>query len=364
MKAKTLKRAFQKNLSRFLLSISLVGLVLAVDASGVLKVVMGSYYPFTTSYVGQTCNGSNGYGYNGYGYGYEGYGYDGTVDYDRYVGDSCSITNGTGIYICENNLIVCAVNSCNSGYVSTGLTCTAGSSSSGGSSGGGGGGGGRSAIVKKSTSSDDNDKDSGGNNDDDSNDGSSTPNTTPFSDVNNHWSTSYVNTLYELGYVNGINGEFKPELPSTRAELVKLSVLGFEVPLVSSETKAVAAVIALTADQLFTDVDSNAWYAVYIASAKAAGILQGYADGSFKPNQAVTRAEALKIILVASGVEIEDANTNFSDVRAGSWYEDYVAYAQENGIVNGYTDGTFRPHQNITRAEIVKIIVKVMKVAS
>ena len=109
----------------------------------------------------------------------------------------------------------------------------------------------------------------------------------------------------------------------------------------------------------FSDVDDSTQFGEAIYELVGDGVLNGYEDGSFKPEGTITRAEFAKVI----GVAIEgtkamwDAKeTRFSDM-AGHWAIPYVAYASNAGIINGYEDGTFRPDQTVTYAEAIKMIV-------
>ena len=86
------------------------------------------------------------------------------------------------------------------------------------------------------------------------------------------------------------------------------------------------------------------------------GILDGYGDGSFKPENPINRAESIKVLLESIGeapdTEIED---NFVDVPADAWFSGYVAKAKRQGIIKGYEDGTFRPAQTVNQVELLKI---------
>ncbi len=92
--------------------------------------------------------------------------------------------------------------------------------------------------------------------------------------------------------------------------------------------------------------------------------IQGYTDGSFRPSNSLTRAEAAvilsKILLVQP--ENKTYTSNFSDVNSSDWYNNYVCFLSEQGIINGYTDGTFKPNANITRAELVALVAKALKI--
>ena len=89
-------------------------------------------------------------------------------------------------------------------------------------------------------------------------------------------------------------------------------------------------------------------------------VINGYSDGTFKPNQMVNRAEQLKILIEGKGLNADSyANsTCFSDLQPGAWYVKYVCYAQSKGWVSGYADGTFRPAQTVNRMEALKMLIK------
>lgn len=114
--------------------------------------------------------------------------------------------------------------------------------------------------------------------------------------------------------------------------------------------------ICLSAQTLFTDVSDYHPYRQAIEWAKQTGVLQGYPDGTFKPDKSVNRAEFLKIILEAKGsVEATTNVSGFSDVDENAWYASYIRYAKEQGIIQGYADGTFRPEQAVNFAEALKM---------
>lgn len=173
----------------------------------------------------------------------------------------------------------------------------------------------------------------------------------PFSDTVGHWAESYIADLYNKGYVSGKSEtEFDPNALITRAELAKIVVNVFEYP--------VFAPVELSP---FPDVAINAWYAPYVTAAKNAAITGGFPDGTFQPNEKINRAAALKMLVVASGLDYLSSAADFTDVRQSDWFASYVGFAQEEGIVGGYEDGTFRAANLITRAEVVKIAVKLLE---
>lgn len=110
---------------------------------------------------------------------------------------------------------------------------------------------------------------------------------------------------------------------------------------------------------LFVDISATNPYFKSIKFLKENGIVGGYADGSFRPNQTVNRAEALKMLMLAFNIEAQKgASLNFKDTNNNDWYASFLATALQKNIVGGYADGTFRPSQIVTRAEYLKILFK------
>jgi hypothetical protein len=108
----------------------------------------------------------------------------------------------------------------------------------------------------------------------------------------------------------------------------------------------------------FPDVAADAWSAAGIGTMENAGILEGYPDGAFLPEQTITRAEFAAIAARFDKL-VPDAQNKFSDM-AGHWAESYVSSAVSKGWVDGYPDGTFLPQQTITRAEAMKLVNRVL----
>lgn len=111
---------------------------------------------------------------------------------------------------------------------------------------------------------------------------------------------------------------------------------------------------------IFTDVSEAHQYAGAIEYLKDEGIITGYEDGSFKPDQEVNRVEILKMLLLGFGYEMpEDMNVpDFSDVEEAAWYLPYLNYALSLKIVEGYDDGTYGPAGTLNRVEFLKILTR------
>lgn len=148
---------------------------------------------------------------------------------------------------------------------------------------------------------------------------------------------------YNLPYITGYeDNTFRPETKITRAEV----------------TTAVARAINLNVQEnnkaAFDDVIKH-WAKGYINAAADKGIVNGYEDGSFRPDNNITRAEFAKIIAKLTEKEVHEKSAGFSDAK-GHWAEAYIAVLAEKGVITGYEDNTFRPDNPITRAEAVAII--------
>jgi len=208
-----------------------------------------------------------------------------------------------------------------------------------------------------SVDSDDNDDDSSGrddSDDDDDNDDFSGEDEAYeiFSDVkSDNEFAEYVESLKEKGLIGGYkDGSFKPDNKINRAELLKLL--------------AVAVNADLDGESLvgcFPDVKTE-WFATYICYGKGAGWVNGFKDGSYKPEQNVTKAAALKIILEGLDFDLPETVTEqpFNDVPVDAWFAPYVVVAKENGIVK--TAENFEPNHEVSRAEFSKMLYKAMLV--
>lgn len=108
----------------------------------------------------------------------------------------------------------------------------------------------------------------------------------------------------------------------------------------------------------YTDVNAGDWFNNAISTLSNAGIVTGYNDGTFRPNQPITRGEMAKII--ANFANLNKGTKSFTDL-SGHWSKSYVELAAGNGWIAGYPDGSFRPDQKITRAETVTMINRVLE---
>ncbi|SHE28168.1 S-layer homology domain-containing protein [Desulfofundulus australicus DSM 11792] len=113
----------------------------------------------------------------------------------------------------------------------------------------------------------------------------------------------------------------------------------------------------------FSDLNGH-WAQKQVEEWADKGLVRGYQDGTFRPNNAVTRAEFVALVNRAMEVEGSGAEVSFKDVKSGDWFFNDVAAAVSAGYVGGYEDGTFRPNQPITRQEAASIIGRLLNLGS
>lgn len=162
----------------------------------------------------------------------------------------------------------------------------------------------------------------------------------------------FLNTEDHMAYVQGSAGQFHPESSLTRGEavtlLARLTVDGEGKNLYSWEEGTGG----------FSDVSPGDWYSSYVHFAQKYGIVRGYGDGTFRPTQAVSRAELVK--MVTSFFVVTGGSHPFPDVSNGYWAAREISFAAARGWITGGSDGTFQPERSVTRAEAVKILNKAM----
>ena len=112
----------------------------------------------------------------------------------------------------------------------------------------------------------------------------------------------------------------------------------------------------------YTDVAADSWYNTPVSTLSAMGIVRGYEDGSFRPNASITRAEFAAIAVrffESDAVNYEEGL--FTDIAGSEWFADAVQAAKDHDIIGGYPDGTFKPNNPITRAEACSIVNRTTK---
>jgi murein DD-endopeptidase MepM/ murein hydrolase activator NlpD len=126
-------------------------------------------------------------------------------------------------------------------------------------------------------------------------------------------------------------------------------------------------IFPLTANAQFSDTQNHP-YQEAIQYAEENGIVNGYSGGSFKPDNQINRAEFTKIIIdgtypgILESASCDPSLLDYSDLDLSQWYAPYICIANQKNIIDGYPDGTFKPEQNINLAEALKIIYKAKKI--
>lgn len=187
-----------------------------------------------------------------------------------------------------------------------------------------------------------------------------------YADMEGHWAVREVTTLSRLGVVQGYpDGTFGPGRSVTRAEFAVMLQRLLDGLRGGSGHGAPGdgADGGTDAAPAFTDApEIPAWAAGAIARAAASGLLGGYPDGTFRPHQPISRQEAAAILSrVPEGPDATEAPIAFTDADAiAPWALPAVEAAVVRGLVRGYPDGTFGPQREITRAEAAAILVRLL----
>ena len=155
--------------------------------------------------------------------------------------------------------------------------------------------------------------------------------------------SNWLETGQHNAYLSGYpDSTFGPDRNMTRAEVAQM----FYALLLDKDVTIMAS---------FSDVPADAWYAKAVNTLASLGMLGGYPDGTFRPDAPITRAEFAAIAL-AFAYDPVNASCSYTDVNTAAWYYIYVAQATTYGWIGGYPDGTFRPNNSITRAEVCVIV--------
>ena len=152
-----------------------------------------------------------------------------------------------------------------------------------------------------------------------------------------------LNTDDHIQYLFGYpEGTFGPENNMTRAEVAQM----FYNLLLDQD---------VTITKTFDDVPANAWYAKAVNTLASLGVVSGVGNGDFEPERSITRAEFTSIAMKFA--EGKTGGTNiFSDVKSTDWFYRAVVNSTQYGWIHGYGDGTFRPNNPITRVEVTAIV--------
>ncbi len=175
-----------------------------------------------------------------------------------------------------------------------------------------------------------------------------------------HWAYSYINTVMNAGLFGGTSATaFEPETSMTRAMFVMVLSRLEGVDLTSYESL-----------NLFSDIAANKWYTGAVNWAASEDIIDGVGNGKFAPNQNISRQEMAKMIIAYADYtgdtlpEVNAAATFTDQSKIAAWASEYVIKAQKAGLINGYSDGSFKPLATATRAEVSTIFARYLGIVS
>jgi len=176
-----------------------------------------------------------------------------------------------------------------------------------------------------------------------------------FPDVpTGYWVRNPISLIAMQGIIKGYpDGSFKPDGNITRAEMATLLI----------RTNISEDFLASPESTGFTDVELDHWAVKFINQAAEMGVVEGYPDGSFKPNGNITRAEGLTMITRFAGVSKEAYRREFPDVKADHWAADTIAGAYKVGMLEYLVGNNFEPGRKLTRSESVEMLYRTPYVA-
>ena len=149
---------------------------------------------------------------------------------------------------------------------------------------------------------------------------------------------------YLIGYADGT---VRPNGKITRAEVATIFFR-----LLDDDTRAKY----WSSENNFSDVSADKWYNNAVSTLSRMGVIGGYADGTFRPDAPISRAEFAKIAVSFTQNNGSAVYNYFTDVKTTDWFATYVTAAKDAGLIEGYSDGSFKPESKITRAEACAIV--------
>ena len=158
----------------------------------------------------------------------------------------------------------------------------------------------------------------------------------------------WLNTNDHYSYLIGYSdGTVRPNGKITRAEVATIFFR-----LLDDDTRAKY----WSSENNFSDVSADKWYNNAVSTLSNMGVIGGYADGTFRPDAPISRAEFAKIAVSFTQNNGSATYNYFTDVKTTDWFAPYVTAAKDAGLIEGYSDGSFKPESKITRAEACAIV--------
>lgn len=186
----------------------------------------------------------------------------------------------------------------------------------------------------------------------------SAPANEPLYDVTGHKYEAAIRFLAMNSIINGYpDGSFKPDGTLNRAEMVKIMSLTYQLANPSFDFNSQKSQYDTAC---FKDIAAGQWYTSYVCYAKEVGILQGYPDGTFKPDKQISRVEALKIVLNSLDISVETMGDEtpvnyFDDTDTSAWYWPYINTAYYNDLIEEKS-GNYYPDKSVLRGEVSNLV--------
>lgn len=180
-----------------------------------------------------------------------------------------------------------------------------------------------------------------------------------------------VKYLKDLGLIQGYpDGTFKPKQQINRAEALKIMVGAIAFQSLSAAEKPITSLQASgdatqTMDSTkcpFPDIQPAEWYFNYVCEAYQHGVVSGYPDGTFKPEQTINKVEALKMDILQGGISLQtDYTDNFDDISPSDWFWQYARIADEHTIIVSDRTGKLNPAETLNRGDFAMLVYRTIK---
>ncbi len=189
----------------------------------------------------------------------------------------------------------------------------------------------------------------------------SVPASASFEDISGISGEDAINELTSMGIISDTEGDgtprtqYYPEKPINRVEFLKFAFEAF------GQSDAIKNLEYDPTEVLFTDTDTSQWYYKYVVYADEMSIINGYPGNTFKPSNNITRAEAIKLLLLISGVKTNpDQEVDFFDVDSTAWFYSYIDEAESLCLFEKYQ--YFMPNKFLTRSEMAIFVKKIIDI--
>ena len=179
---------------------------------------------------------------------------------------------------------------------------------------------------------------------------------------NGSWTVTFYRFSNQLEMICNFNADASEAVSLSERLSVEPGIYYVKVTSYSDSLEGVTYTLSVNSPLPFTDVPSDAWYTPYITFAVENELFKGTSDTTFSPNMAMSRAMFVQLFANLDGVNLSAyTSTPFDDAPLSAWYGPAVAWAAQNGVVNGTSQTTFAPDNEITREQMCVMIVNYAK---